>query len=180
MNLELHSEWVSAHLFYNVPWERMLVDGLRPFVDQSIAKEQASAYFFVRYWEHGPHIRLRMKTDHPGALREDINRYFSEYFSLNPSLPPSNPNESDYPNNSIQFIPYEPEMQRYGGDKAIYISEQLFFASSKVVLKLLDEKNWDLAVAAGAALHLHLALVYAFGYTRAEAIDFFSAYIIPN
>jgi thiopeptide-type bacteriocin biosynthesis protein len=176
----MSEEWISAHLFYNQSWDRLLIEGVGPFVRQVTKDQDASNSFFVRYYERGPHVRLRIKTHKPRHIEERLLEFFSSYFRLYPSPSPLQSGVDDYPNNSIQFIRYEPEIERYGGIDAMRCSEDLFGASSKVVLDVLSGQNGDVTFAAGAALQLHLALVYAFGYSREEARLFFGAQTIPN
>ena len=55
--------WLSVHLFYNEPWEEFLQKAVEPYVNTAIQTGIATQYFFIRYWERGPHIRLRLKGD---------------------------------------------------------------------------------------------------------------------
>ncbi|KAA5541579.1 thiopeptide-type bacteriocin biosynthesis protein [Adhaeribacter rhizoryzae] len=185
-NLHPQSGWLSAHLFYNEPWEEFLKKGVMPFVQQILTNRQAEQFFFIRYWEKGPHIRLRFKGN-PEVLENQVKPklvpYFSDYFQANPSqrTDPARLSEIPaayqwYPNNSIQFIPYEPETERYGGEAGILIAERQFQASSEAVLAVLQEKNnWDYDQALGTAIQLHLGFAFAAGMDFAETVSFFAS-----
>ncbi|GEO02909.1 lantibiotic biosynthesis protein [Adhaeribacter aerolatus] len=177
--------WLGAYLYYNEPWEDFLRQAVAPFVQKILAEGLAEQFFFIRYWEKGPHIRLRFKGD-PEVLENQVKpriiQYFSNYFTMHPSCridPPwlaAVPEAQQwYPNNSIQFIPYEPETERYGGDSGIFISESQFQASSEAVLGALTENNqWDYSRALGIAIQMHLGFAFAAGLDLPATINFFS------
>src|ERR1700722_9423717 len=56
------SEWISAHLFfdggtYSTLSDDVILDVVKPF----LASYSSVQWFFVRYDEEGPHVRLRVK-----------------------------------------------------------------------------------------------------------------------
>src|SRR5438874_11952323 len=65
-----NATWRSYHLFRAEPWEEFLCTGVRPLVDELADAGLTEGFFFIRYWERGPHIRLRLKT----AYAEDVHR----------------------------------------------------------------------------------------------------------
>jgi thiopeptide-type bacteriocin biosynthesis protein len=105
--------WVSAHLFYAEPWEQMLAASVKPFVEKLVEEKLIDQFFFIRYWEHGPHIRLRLKTDvsREVGVRTRLFPHCNRYFEEAPSdmRETNRKKDTDYPNNSVQFIDYEPE-----------------------------------------------------------------------
>jgi len=187
MKSSLHSKpsWLSAHLFYNEPWEKFLTQAVTPFVAQILTNGLAEQFFFIRYWEKGPHIRLRFKGN-PEVLENQVKpklvQYFLDYFQAHPSqrTDPTGLSEIPaayqwYPNNSIQFISYEPETERYGGEAGILIAESQFQASSEAVLAVMREKNnWDYDQALGTAIQLHLGFAFAAGMDFSETVAFFA------
>jgi len=177
--------WLAAYLYYAEPWEQLLVKAVKPFVESTLADGLAEQFFFIRYWEQGPHIRLRFKGDTAvleNKLKPKLDAYFKKYFRKNPSerVEPEWLKELPleqvwFPNHSIQYIPYEPEIERYGGPEGILIAEKQFQASSEVVLNILAEsQNWSYERALGAAIQLHLGFAYALGMTLEEATAFFT------
>lgn len=176
--------WLSAHLFYAEPWEEFLIKAVDPFVHEMIESETAEQFFFIRYWERGPHIRLRFKGQKEkiaDQLKPAIETYFSNYFSAYPSerLEPVwtsklAGDQQWFPNNSVRFIDYEPEVERYGGPAGILISERQFELSSRCVLEVIrNEKLWNYSRALGIAIQLHVAFCHAVNMSLDETIAFF-------
>lgn len=174
--------WLAAYLCYNEPWEEFLRKGVDPFIRQTIAEGKAEQYFFIRYWEKGPHIRLRFFGDlerMEQELKPELEQHFQHYLQQHPSdrFEPleSLPEGFElYPNNSIQFIDYEPETERYGGEKALMIAEKHFQDSSDAVLAIIQESaDWNYDRAMGAAIQLHIGFAHATGMDINEAKAFF-------
>lgn len=178
-------KWLAAYLYCPEPWDKFLVEAVHPFVDVVLKEKLAEQFFFIRYWERGPHIRLRFKGEADildETLKPKLVSYFGDYFAKNnsvrtePDWVKSLPeNQQWFPNNSIQFIEYEPEIKRYGGPIGMAISEKQFEISSRCVLAVLREcKSWDYDRALGAAIQLHLSFAFAMGMTLHETVQFFS------
>ena len=53
-------DWISAHVFYSDGLDRLLTEAVRPLVGELIAARLVRAYFYLRYWDGGPHLRLRV------------------------------------------------------------------------------------------------------------------------
>ncbi|GGF44465.1 lantibiotic dehydratase C-terminal domain-containing protein [Echinicola rosea] len=174
--------WLSAHLYHEGDLRIFLLDGIRQFLERDSGKLCFRNYFFIRYWERGSHIRLRI----PCFDRLEVNKigselahYFHNYFQDHPSQRgigydiKSYPGWQDwYPNDSVQFIPYIPETDRYGGKVAIRISERQFFYSSRAVMTVLpDLKSYDQLI--GTAIQFHVSLVHASGMERSDVPIFF-------
>ncbi|UII30241.1 thiopeptide-type bacteriocin biosynthesis protein [Fulvivirga ulvae] len=178
--------WLAAFLYYAEPWEEFLINGVKPLIDQVMENQMADQYFFIRYWEKGPHIRLRFKGDRAilenkvkPLLTEHVNNYFKNRPSerQDPEWLKDVPEQQQwYPNNSVQFIAYDPETERYGGEHALLVSERQFQASSEATLKIVEEglDSWDYNRALGAAIQLHLGFAYGVGMDQHEASKFFS------
>lgn len=177
--------WLAAYLYYEQPWETFLVQAVKPFVEQVYRHAGVAQYFFIRYWERGPHIRLRFKGQEDCLQREvkpALEAYFGRYFAQNPAPRHDPPWTAElpadqrwFPNHSVQFIPYEPELERYGGPASMLIAEKQFECSSRAVLSLLPNgDNWRYERALGAAIQLHLGLARAMEMDLQEAKLFFS------
>lgn len=189
--------WLAAYLYYAEPWEDFLIKVVQPFVRSVMEKNLAEQFFFIRFWERGPHIRLRFKGEKESLeseVKPQLESYFHSYFKEKPSqreeseqikqLPE---NLQWFPNNSVQFIPYEPEIERYGGPTAILVAEKQFEISSNAVLAIIEEsEQWDYDRALGAAIQLHLGFAFSLGmdlketaafYSRISALWFSRAYI---
>jgi hypothetical protein len=181
-----HYTWLSVHLYYNEPWEIFLTKAVHPFVETLLQTGIVQHYFYIRYWERGPHIRLRLYGEQATlekVLKPSLSEHFKNYFEWHPSeriepkLPP-NAKESYLwlPNNSIQFIEYTPELLRYCGVLGMEVSEQQFSTSSQVVLSSIKRtgvQHWDNNSAMGVAIKLHLSLAHIVGMDLGQAALFF-------
>lgn len=178
--------WLSAHLFYNEPLETFLIKAVNPYIKSVLKTGIAESYFYVRYWEQGPHIRLRFKGEASAleeVLKPNLTEHFQAYFDAKPSereepdYPENFPEELHWlPNNSIAFQDYEPEVNRYGGIKGVAFSEGQFQLSSATVLNYLVEntKDENYHEILGAAIRLHLGFAYSIGMNKEEMIAFFN------
>ncbi len=182
-----NKEWLAAYLYYAEPWEKLIIEAVKPFAESIIDQQLADQFFFIRYWEKGPHIRLRFKGDRQilqQIVKPKLINYFETYFKDNPSerktpewLEDATEEQKWYPNNSIQFIEYEPETERYGGEHAILVAETQFQASSEAALGVIGESldAWNYERALGAAIQLHLGFGYALGMDLHQLHGFFSS-----
>jgi thiopeptide-type bacteriocin biosynthesis protein len=178
-------DWLSAYIYYSEPWEKLLSAALKPFAEEMLDKGLAEKYFFIRYWDKGPHIRLRFYGDAltlNNQVKPALNDLFGKYFSRNPSRRDEPewvatlPQELAWlPDNSVQYIAYEPETERYGGNEGIKAAEDHFQDSSRAVLSVIEESSeWDYNRAMGAAIQLHLSFAYGLGMDLDEAKQFYT------
>jgi len=177
--------WLSAHLYYNEPWETFLRKAILPYIETVLKTGVAESYFFIRYWEKGPHLRLRFRGE-AGALeavlKPNLKEHFKAYFEANPSVrqepeyPADFPAEHKWnPNNEVCFETYLPEVNRYGGKTALAICEQQFQLSSFVVLDHFREgiEQDDYHAVLGIAMRLHLGFVHSLGLGKSMRLQFF-------
>lgn len=189
------TQWMAAYLYYNEPWENFLVEAVAPYIRTVMQNQIAEQFFFIRYWDRGPHIRLRFKAQADiieKILKPNLEEHFQTYFESKPSLrtdpnyPSIFPEEDRWlPNNSIQYVSYEAEENRYGGWKGLEVAEKQFMSSSKVVLDYLTEKkvDWSYDEAIGTGIKLHLCFAHALGIRGKKLNDFFRFYFrnwLPN
>lgn len=158
--------WLSVHLFYT-KFDFLLINGIKPFIDDLKRQKKIESYFFIRYWENGPHIRLRLKISlhNKERIKTEINDYFSEFFITYPSERSYNP-ANNFPNNSVQYIEYIPEIDRYGGEYAILEAEKHFEQSSNAVLELMAEGSWSFNIAQAKVLQLHILFLEAINISQ--------------
>jgi len=171
--------WRSYHLFRAEPWEEFLGAGVRPLVDElagdGLSDGLIQGFFFIRYWERGPHIRLRLKTAHRKDVDRRVHAHFADYFARIPSRRTNSGADDWLPNDTVQEIAYEPETVRYGGPARLPIAERQFEASSRAVFGVIGEgRDWSYDRALGAAIQLHLMFAHAFGF-ELEALKRFFA-----
>jgi hypothetical protein len=179
------NSWIGVSLYYNQPWETFLVDAVLPYTHTAMKTGIAEQYYFLRYWERGPHVRVFFKgapdsLEH--VLKPNLEEYFSYYYKEKPSrrVEPNYPSNFDEslkwcPNNSIQHINYQADTRRYGGASCMPIAEKQFNLSSNIVLYLIKQNkmNWTQEDAFTQAIGLHLGLAHAFGLNLSEMRQFF-------
>jgi thiopeptide-type bacteriocin biosynthesis protein len=163
--------WLSLYLYYNKPWESLLVNAIKKISTDLLNNGPISQFFFVRYRDDskGDHIRWRLNVSgshNLNVVSDTVSNYFSSYFRKFPS------GGSDI----IEVVPYEPEIKRYGGPKAILIAEEHFFQSSKIVLSIIDKhlSDWTYEISLGKALQLHLIFAHALKLNREQLHAYFT------
>ncbi len=174
--------WISAHLFYTGDPHPLLKDCLWPLIQESLHQGWIDRFFFIRYAEHGPHIRLRLqlsseeaRPDQLQLLTERCETFFRDHPSDEP-FPLSSSGTTMYLPNTIQYIAYHPEIKRYGTHQTIHLAERQFQASSQAVLHLLTQyESWNESRALSAAILLHIYLT-APCMSSLQAICFFQAF----
>ena len=53
--------WQAVHVFYGASPRPLLVECVRPLVDELTADGLLAGHFFINYWLEGPHVRLRLR-----------------------------------------------------------------------------------------------------------------------
>lgn len=157
--------WLSAHLFfgggiYGGVADAVARDVIDPVVARVRLEDAALGYFFIRYAELGPHIRLRIRV-RPGterriaALVSDLVRDAAPSADIacygeRPKLQaraiapwPADRRPNGSAVNTLRWIAYEPELERYGGPNAIEVVESLFETSSDAALSFLRGRESD-------------------------------------
>lgn len=160
--------YISAHLFYGDNLNFLLKKGVEPFINKH--KEKFGHWFFIRYNEDGQHIRLRIWIEETNfeEIKTLMTNHFTPFFEKYPSINTEIPYEK-YPNNSIQFIDYEREIERYGVGIAIYY---FFSKSSKFVLQYLDESlEYENALIVALLMNFHLVSAFSKGKDRNNSIE---------
>jgi thiopeptide-type bacteriocin biosynthesis protein len=114
-------------------------------------------FFFLRYWQGGPHLRLRMRCGPGAGSAEAAERVVAglarampefgaeaqEEYALGLTLQDelarleSETSGEGRPLGSLERVPYVPEYRKYGGPQGIEIAETVFRKSSVAVLDLL-------------------------------------------
>lgn len=79
-------DWVSLHVYYHGDHDALLLDGIRPLLKELDGRGAARSYFYVRYWNGGPHVRLRVlpsddadRAALTGKLLGDLNGYLQAH-----------------------------------------------------------------------------------------------------
>ncbi len=153
--------WVSAHLYYHDALNDLLRCAVRPLVGELATGGLINGFFFIRYWQGGPHVRLRvLLRDQAQAqpaerlIEARIGRFFGRcpsqavvrsedylrragWFSRHEFGPGSITVEPLQPNNSLRYVAYVPEEDRLGGPVGVAAFEPHFMDSSALALELI-------------------------------------------
>lgn len=195
MTTLLENDYLSVHIFYNVKDLRAVVLGcIDPLVQRLKRRGLISSFFFIRYWEGGNHVRLRLLPRSPEeaeAVRAEVDGEVASFLKNQPSMLDPDPDEMRavirslyefehgadafarefsereipiYPNNSYCYIPYAPEFGRYGGAIGVDLAERTFAISSEIAIQALRDNN--------ARMHANV-LGLAFQLTLNFALAFF-------
>jgi hypothetical protein len=62
--------WVSAHIYHHTDPDSVVLDVVAPVAAMLPEIPEARSWFFLRHWQGGPHIRLRVCCSTPAASRE--------------------------------------------------------------------------------------------------------------
>jgi thiopeptide-type bacteriocin biosynthesis protein len=181
--------WLSVHLFhggagiYGRESDAVLREAVAPIVRRLAAEGDAERFFFVRYGEWGPHVRLRVAPA-PGrearvraTLLGEVRDRFPGVDGTDGAVPDSSARTAAAGVTAIRWIPYDPETERYGGPSALRVAEDVFHVSSTSALELLAESvRDDRSNRLGKALLAAAVLVHAFCGTREAGAAFAAAY----
>ncbi|MFY1700145.1 thiopeptide-type bacteriocin biosynthesis protein [Micromonospora sp. WMMA1923] len=151
--------WLSLHAFHRGDHDRLLTGAVAPLVASLRATGVLDQFFFIRYWEGGPHLRLRLLPTRPdlaadvaACTRSTLEAHLARFPS-----PPPGPAEryaalaeryarlegrADHdrrirPPDVVEVQPYQPEYPIYGGRAATRAVEGHFTDSSWLALSTL-------------------------------------------
>ncbi|MFJ7911911.1 thiopeptide-type bacteriocin biosynthesis protein [Kitasatospora sp. NPDC096204] len=152
------AHWHSLHLTLPLPergTDAFVTADLAPLMDELAGED----WFFIRYGEGGPHLRVRFRGAHahPGALAGELTRLASLH------TPPDGPWTARH--GEVAAVPYEPETERYGGPALLPIAEELFTRSTRTAVHALR------ALDASPGARLPLALDLAHTTAHALGLD---------
>jgi class I lanthipeptide synthase len=123
------SEWLYVKLRTGTATaDDILRDVVGPVAAEAMSTAAADQWFFVRYKEAGPHLRVRFHGDSDALQRVVWPRFHS---AIEPFL-------ADGRVCRVTLDSYEREIERYGGPHGILLAEQVFHADSEAVVDILD------------------------------------------
>lgn len=175
--------WTSLHIFYHdvSKYDEFLLK-ICTMLDQFRKEKKIEKWFFIRYWEGGPHIRVRMlraskesimvfKNMAHSFMKENPPKYLvhrDEYYKDNKfdGKPIDGATLPWYKNGEIVEIAYEQEIERYGGKEAMSMSETIFCYSSYLVKSILESTKDS----------FHKKLIFAEALTWIEVEEFRKVY----
>lgn len=132
--------WSSEHVFISpgTMSDLFLVRVVAPFLR---TRSGVRKWFFIRYGEGGPHLRIRIEAEDP-EVAEAARRRWQEAAPgyLDGTVPGpewSTGTETAFEPGSVQRIDYEPELERYGGARVMAANERLFCRSTTLALGII-------------------------------------------
>lgn len=146
--------WLGLHCFLSAATatveeaDAFLVEEVAPLLEGLVAGRPGAAWFFIRYSEGGPHLRVRVRgLDYAAVLelRAELALLVKER------------------DGRLAEVAYVPETERYGGPGALPVAEEVFVRSTRVAVEAValarrgSERltlGVDLAHATAAALGL--------------------------
>jgi thiopeptide-type bacteriocin biosynthesis protein len=133
------STWLYAKLYGGTSsCEAALREVVAPLVTEVFGAGLAEQFFFIRYTDPEHHLRLRFRGEPQRLLGEVLPR-------LAARLEPAMARGLVW---RFQLDTYEREVERYGGDHGIELSEALFAADSEAVLAIVEATPGDDGAAA--------------------------------
>ncbi|MER7755339.1 thiopeptide-type bacteriocin biosynthesis protein [Kitasatospora sp. NPDC097643] len=155
--------WHSLHLALPLTGQdadTFVTDELAPLFDDSTDDPD---WFFIRYGEGGPHLRIRFHGPHADdrapALAAELTRRAARHTPLDGPWAPRH--------GEVTAVPYQPETERYGGPALLPIAEEVFVHSTRTAVQALR-------AAPDRAHRLPLALDFAHTTVHALGLDEFA------
>ncbi|MEZ0090956.1 thiopeptide-type bacteriocin biosynthesis protein [Streptacidiphilus sp. EB129] len=160
----MSTTWRSWHLHIATlapaALDSVVTEAVGPVADQlGLLEPDGPLWFFIRYWQGGPHVRLRiagLTEAEAGRAEADLA---DRLLALDAAVPQTQRLDQDAYVRAvsplaaagergmplaagelvapgIRRVAYEPEHERYGGRHLIAQSERLFHSSSRVALRV--------------------------------------------
>ncbi|CAL9671661.1 hypothetical protein SUDANB15_07439 (plasmid) [Streptomyces sp. enrichment culture] len=184
--------WTSVHLFHQGDLDTLLLDAVVPAIADAGA--DVRGHFFLRYWEGGPHLRVRLRVTEasdPDGIVSGLVERWNDWLSRHPSrravnaaaylrfateaavregLPGFEP-WRDLHDCAVPR-PYVPEHDRYGTGTSLVAVERHFMEASRCAEALLARRPGPAErLSAGfAVLLLTWAVIEPDGHRRREAL----------
>jgi len=124
----LGDEWLYYKIYCGVRTADFILEELVSLITQKLLAEKLiHSWFFIRYGDPDPHLRLRFKIadkKYLGKIIDEFNTLVSPYVKENLIW-------------NLQTDTYVRELERYGSN-TMEVSEELFFYDSEFVLNMLS------------------------------------------
>lgn len=153
------NRWMAWHIYQHDRQDELLVHAIAPLIRDLRRRGQITDAFVLRYWDGGPHVRLRirpMENVSNSSLEHDVRRRIRNWCELHPSHNPMTATQyqvlqtsitrnSSHPSplhligdGKIIQSKYIPEHTRYGTGNALVACESHFSESTALALELLS------------------------------------------
>jgi thiopeptide-type bacteriocin biosynthesis protein len=167
------SEWLFAKLYCPRTFEEDLIAGpVRTFCEFVRAAGLAEEWFFIRYSDPDPHLRMRFH----GAPELLVSQLVPQLCSWAADL------MSDGLCSRFCFDTYDRELERYGGVSGTAAAEALFAADSRVVAELLyldQQRSLGMDRTTLAVLSID-DLLAGLGLTEADRLEWYRDQVVSR
>lgn len=187
------NNWMSFHIFLSGrdQTHSFLTEWLANSCDLMVKEQTIAQWFYIRYWDGGPHVRVRMQNCKISCaeLQELFENNISQYIVDTPISKEvfyeehnfdgvSVPKEQLkwYGEGSVLNLEYEPEYTRYGGKDAIGINESLFCISTSIAIRILRAIGTNHVKRTALSIQFMLITAIALHNSLDEIQLFFSHY----
>ncbi|MCC3765523.1 thiopeptide-type bacteriocin biosynthesis protein [Glycomyces sp. TRM65418] len=187
--------WRALHVFCHrgkAAADRLVTATIAPLARSLRAEGLIDRWFFIRYWEGGPHVRVRLagpdkeRLDRAQAMMraaletplstEPAPRLDPVEFYQQFAIPADEARALEWnPDGRVVEAEYLPETDRYGGPDAIGPAEDLFHISSELAAAVIARTPGEQA-RTGVALDLLLGFVSAMYTTASESVRWLREY----
>lgn len=176
--------WLGSHIFYHGDLDDLIGEMVAPLVEELRSERLCDEYFFLRYWDGGPHVRLRVRCApwNRATVRALVGDHARAFFANRPhgpGLDPANYRASarllaaregtvamfadPLPSGTVLRIPYRPEHRRYTPALPMRLVERHFHRSSDIMIDVVRRRP---ATPARVSLAMALYLIMWHRYRR--------------
>ncbi|WP_161513265.1 lantibiotic dehydratase [Bacillus sp. AIIW2] len=120
-------EWLFLKLYGPEDRQDELIEYMKYFISTQLDRSVYDKFFYMRYNDPKPHIRLRFRSIEPNNLQiiyDKLSEYIIELQKMSIIY-------------EVTINTYFPEINRYGGSVLIKDAENLFYHDSLVVMEIL-------------------------------------------
>ncbi|RKR91990.1 thiopeptide-type bacteriocin biosynthesis protein [Micromonospora pisi] len=138
------AEWLSLHCFAywrSDHFDRFLVETVAPRLDVLREQGRIADWFYIRYAESGPHLRLRLLGADPDIVEALPDEFRTAIASAPYPVLALEARDDLEPHGTVRRIDYLPEVGRYGGPAALPVAEEVFCRSSEVAVRTVAATN---------------------------------------
>ncbi|HET8643134.1 MAG TPA: lantibiotic dehydratase C-terminal domain-containing protein [Pseudonocardiaceae bacterium] len=189
------ASWHSLHVHRYSGQDEFITDGLRPVLAPLLSCGAVSRFFFLRYWQGGHHVRVRLLladgsvagevaaklgaylAEHPGDGGFDAERFAREAQPTMAALEGERISEI-HPEDTILRAEYEPELAKYGGPLGVAVAEEYFARSSEIAIDAIGDIAGRSGRRLGVGFSTMLRGLCAAGLTPPEMAGFFAHYCV--
>jgi thiopeptide-type bacteriocin biosynthesis protein len=192
--------WLALYVFHAGDQDSAIVKSIGPCLRRLRESGWIARYFFVRYWNGGPHLRIRTECLQPAAdiereLRLEIGNFLAEAPQELPDVVRYaadsarihtmeqrvageqtdliEPLEPLQPSGTIQTRPYRFDEYRYGGTWAADDSHDHAWASTEIACAVLELTATNAASKLVFALHAAAVVPGVLGASAPAALGYF-------